>query len=272
MLLNARRVIDEPTGAGDHLLLLAIEDITARKELERQKDILLGMASHELKTPLTCAKLALQMLHRQVKQTVDEQSVARLKEIDVQLNRLSRLIDGFLDVAAIETGNFLLQQETFAIDDLIGETCEEIQRTTSAQQIVFVQEAHEEVFADRMRTGEVLSNLLTNAIKYAQSAQPVRVKAVANGNLVTVSVEDHGKGIPADQQASIFERSYRASAARQKRQPGTGLGLYLAAEVVRRQGGRIWVESVVEEGSTFSFTLPRQAAAERWTALSPEGN
>ena len=270
MLLNARRVVDEPTGAGDHLLLLAIEDITARKELERQKDILLGMASHELKTPLTSAKLALQMLCRHVKKTEDEQSAAQLKKVDGHLNRLTRLIDGFLDVAAIETGHFSLQPEAFAVDDLIREVCEELQRTMPVQRISFVQEAHVEIYGDRVRTGEVLSNLLTNAIKYAPSEQPIEVKAVDNGNWVTVSVQDHGKGIPPDQQASIFERCYRASATGQKHQPGTGLGLYLAAEIVRRQGGRIWVESVLEEGAIFSFTIPRHSAAEMCKASAHE--
>lgn len=270
MLLNARRVVDEPTGAGDHLLLLAIEDVTARKELERQKDILLGMASHELKTPLTSAKLMLQMLYRDLTKTEDEQSAAQLKKVDEHLNRLTRLIDGFLDVAAIETGNFSLRLEAFAVDDLIREVCEEHQRTTPVQQITFVQEAHAEVSGDRVRTGEVLSNLLTNAIKYAPSEQPIEVKAVDNGNWVTVSIRDHGKGIPPNQQASIFERYYRASATRQKRQPGTGLGLYLAAEVVKRQGGRIWVESVLEEGSTFSFTISRHSAAEMYKASAHE--
>jgi two-component system CheB/CheR fusion protein len=257
MLLNARLIVDKPAGTEDHLILLAIEDITARKELERQKDILLGMASHELKTPLTSAKLELQLLHRRFVKTGDEQPAAQLQKVDVHLNRLTHLIDGFLDIAAIETGKFLLQREAFAADDLIQEVCEEILRATAGQRIAFVQKAHAEVYGDRVRTGEMLSNLLTNAIKYAPSEQPIEVKTICDGNWVIVSVQDHGKGIPKDQQARIFERFYRSGEAGQKRQPGTGLGLYLAAEIIKQQGGRIWVESVPEAGATFFFTLPR---------------
>ena len=121
--------------------------------------------------------------------------------------------------------------------------------------------AHAEVYADRERTEQVLMNVLINAIKYAPEAEPIEVSVVADEAMVTVRVHDHGPGIPADQQARIFERFYRVTGSQQTQVVGLGLGLYLAAEIVKRQGGRIWVESIEGRGSTFSFTLPRSPVA-----------
>jgi K+-sensing histidine kinase KdpD len=270
MLLNARRIVSGPTEAESHRILLAIEDITARKELDRQKDTLLGIASHELKTPITSAKLTLQMLRRRLTKAGNMQSTTQLREADAQLNRLTCLLDGILDTTAIETGRLSLQRALFAVDDLVRETCEELQYTTPLHHIVFAQEAHTEVYGDRVRTGEVLSNLLANAIKYTPPEKPIEVRAVSDTEQVTISVQDHGKGIPQDQQASIFERFSRMGDSSQKRQPGVGLGLYLAAEITKQQKGRIWIESVSEEGATFFFTVPQHSASEVCEASASE--
>jgi len=270
MRLNARRIVGGPSGAESHLILLVIEDVTARKELEQQKDTLLGMASHELKTPIASAKLTVQLLQRRSTKAGNRQSTTQLRAADAHLNRLTCLLDGFLDTTAIETGKLSLQRASFAIDDLVREICEELQYTTPLHHIVFVQEAHTEVYGDRVRTGEVLSNLLANAIKYTPPEKPIEVRAVSDTEQVTVSVQDHGKGIPQDQQTSIFERFSRMGDASQKLLPGVGLGLYLAAEITKQQEGRIWVESVPEEGATFFFTIPQHSASEVCEASASE--
>lgn len=257
MLLNARRVLHEHKSVRSHLILLAIEDITDRKELERQKDALLGLASHELRTPITSAKLTLQMLQRRLTKAGDEASATQLGKIDAHLNSLTGLLDSFLDTTAIATGKLSLHLELFAIDDLAREICEELERTTPSHSILFAQEAHAEVYGDRVRTGEVLCNLLTNAIKYSPPAEPIEVRVVGDAGMVTVSVQDHGEGIPQDLQTRIFERFYRVGDdTKQKRPPGAGLGLYLAAEITKQQGGRIWIEGAPGEGATFFFTIP----------------
>jgi two-component system CheB/CheR fusion protein len=155
----------------------------------------------------------------------------------------------------------------FAIDDLVQEMIEDIGRTTVSHRLRYKQEAHVEVYGDRERTGQVLSNLLTNAIKASPPAEPIWISAIADEHLVTIRVQDQGKGIPKDQQAKIFECFYRIGDANQEEQaPGLGLGLYLAAEITKRQGGRIWVESTPRKGSTFCFTVPRSEDA----GASPE--
>lgn len=147
-------------GVGGHLILLAFEDTTARKRLEQQKDALLGLASHGLKTPITGAKLQVQLLHRRLMKTGDKRSASQLEQVDVYLNRLTHLIDGLLDRATIETGTLSLCQEGFAVDDLIREICEELQYTCPDRRIICVQEAHAQVYGDRWRTGEVHRNLV----------------------------------------------------------------------------------------------------------------
>ena len=213
MLLNAHRILREHKPAESHLILLAIEDITERKELELQKDALLSMASHELRIPITSSKLTLQLIQRRLTKAGNEQLATQLGAIDGHLNRLTSLLDGLLDATAIETGKLSLHLALFAIDDLVREICEELKRNYPSHNILFKQEAHTEVYGDRVRTGEVLSNLLANAIKYSPQAEPIEVRAAASEDKVTVSipedkvtvsVQDHGEGIPKDQQARIL--------------------------------------------------------------------
>jgi len=104
-------------------------------------------------------------------------------------------------------------------------------------------------------------HLLSNAIKYASETEPIRVSSLVSEELVTVRIQDRGRGIPADHQAGIFERFYRISNPSEPDPPGLGLGLYLTAQLIKQQGGQIWVESIEGMGSTFSFTLLRKSAS-----------
>ena len=261
MLLNVRRILRANGQIKNTHLLLALEDVTERRELERRKDALIGLVSHELRTPLIHTKLAVQLLQQRLTKEGDEQLVIQLERIDASLRWLTYLIASFLDMAALETGRWSIHPTRFAIDDLVRETTEDIGRTTASHRLRYEQKAHVEVYGDQERTGQVLSNLLTNAIKYSPPTEPIWVSATADEHLVTIRVQDQGKGIPKDQQARIFECFYRIADANQERVPGVGLGLYFAAEITKRQGGRIWVESTQGKGSTFFFTIPRSEDA-----------
>jgi signal transduction histidine kinase len=115
--------------------------------------------------------------------------------------------------------------------------------------------------ADRDRLGQVFTNLISNAIKYSPDAQTVEMDLSASPETVTVRVRDHGLGIPREQREKIFERFYRASDPKQRAIPGLGMGLYIVAEIVKRHGGTISVDSTVGKGSTFTVTLPRNRDA-----------
>jgi two-component system CheB/CheR fusion protein len=261
MVLNARRLLREHEQGGNRLLLLAIEDITRRKELERQKDALPGLVSHELKTPLSSAKLQTQFLHRLMQRAGNEQATNILKKLNAQLDRLAHRIDDLRDETTLEAGTLRLHPNTFAIDDLVREIIEELGSTVPPPRLLIEEIAHAEVYADRERTEQVIMNVLTNAIKYSPEGEPIGMSVVADEAMITVRVHDQGPGIPMDQQEQIFERYYRVTGSQQTQVVGLGLGLYLAAEIVKRQGGRIWVESTEGRGATFSFTLPRSSVA-----------
>jgi signal transduction histidine kinase len=145
----------------------------------------------------------------------------------------------------------------FPIDELVQQLVVEFASTQPSRRLLIEGEAHCLVYADRKRTRQILSNLLSNALKYSAPQQPVQVRAAAQEDRVTVSVQDHGIGIAKAEQARIFERLVRLGGQEQAMAPGLGLGLYIATELVKRQGGRLWVESTPRKGSTFSFTLPR---------------
>ncbi len=254
MLLNARQIFDGQKG--NQLILLAFEDITIRKELEEQKEVFLGMVSHELKTPITSIKGFAQLLQRRLSQRGDEQSAASLGKMDAQLNRMITLINDLLDKTILEVGQLQTHPVSFAIDDLVREIVEEMQQTTETHHLFIDGTANRQVYGDSERIGQVLMNLLSNAIKYAAETETILVRAIVNEEVVTVSVQDFGLGISPEKQEHIFERFYRVERPKQKNIAGLGLGLYISNEIIKRQGGKMMVESTPGAGSTFSFTIP----------------
>ena len=260
MLLNARRIVREYEQVKDHLILLAMEDITDRRAAERQQEALLGMVSHELKTPLANASLYTQWLHRTLKQAGVVQALPHVERLGEQHLHLGHLIDDLLDATAIEAGTLRLRPALFAIDELAREVIEQLTQVHPTHRLLIEGTGTVTVYADRERTGQVLTNLLTNAIKYGSATEPITVRVQTAEAEVTVQVQDHGKGIPIEQQELIFERFYRVTGVSQTEATGLGLGLYLTAQIVRQQGGQIRVESTEGIGSTFSFTLPHRGA------------
>jgi PAS domain S-box-containing protein len=231
-------------------------DITSRKQLESQKDDFMGIVSHELKTPVTSLKAFTQVLQYRFAQAGDERSAALLGKMDMQINKLTSLIGDLLDVTKIEGGKLQFNEANFPFDELVAEIVEEIQRTTSKHTIEKVGSTNKTVFGDKDRIGQVISNMLTNAIKYSPHANKIIVKTTADKDNVTLCVQDFGVGIPKERQEQVFERFYRVSG--NDTISGIGLGLYISAEIIKRQHGKIWVESEEGRGSTFYFSLPVQ--------------
>jgi PAS domain S-box-containing protein len=231
-------------------------DIHVQKELQAQKDNFLGVASHELKTPVTSIKAYAQVLERVFRNNGDEKSADLVGKMDRQVNRLNSLISDLLDVTKINSGRMQFNESTFSFSELVTETVEDIQRTALKHIIRRELKYDGEVSGDRDRLGQVIINLLTNAIKYSPDASRIMIYTQQENDEIQLCVQDFGIGISPEKQDKVFEQFYRVSGTREHTFPGLGLGLYISAEIVRRMGGRIWVTSTEGKGSTFCFSLP----------------
>jgi two-component system CheB/CheR fusion protein len=231
-------------------------DITERIDLEKQKDDFMGIASHELKTPVTSIKAYAQILHEKFTRANDVGSATMLGRLDNQIDKLTSLINALLDVARIQSGQMEYDETLFEIGPFVQEITEEMQRTSSKHEIQVVLNAGGNVFADRARIGQVLSNLISNAIKYSGDANKIIVETKQDDNGFIFTVQDFGIGIPSEMQDQIFGRFFRVSEASGNRASGLGLGLYICSQIVVQHNGHIWVESDPGKGSLFGFSLP----------------
>ena len=231
-------------------------DITDRKKMEKQKEEFISIASHELKTPVTSLKAYAQILEDSFKKAKDRRSAELLEKMNNQVDRLTTLITDLLDFTRIQGEKLQLRAENYNLNELISEVVEEMQRTTRIHKIVTKLDKSLQMSGDRYRTGQVLTNLLSNAIKYSPHAKKIIVSSKIDQNLITVCVQDFGIGIKKDLLNKVFERFFRVSESKLNTFPGLGLGLYIAAEIIKRQGGTINVESTDGKGSTFCFSLP----------------
>lgn len=232
-------------------------DITQEKEAELRKDDFVNMASHELKTPLTSMKLYIELLAKQLGTYNDEKAIRTIQRIKRQTEKLQELVNDLLDVSRIHTGKLLFKQETFQISDLIEETVETLQATTQGHKIIFAEKQPFLVYADKFRIDQVLTNLITNAMKYSSENKDIIIRVGKEKEYAVVSVQDFGIGIAKEQQKKIFDRLYQVTGNTEKTFPGLGMGLYISREIIKRHKGAIWVESEKGKGSIFYFRLPR---------------
>lgn len=231
-------------------------DIQEMKEQEQQKDFFISMASHELKTPITSIKGYVQLLQIMYNNSEDDILKKSLGSVEKQVEKLTHLIADLLDLSKIKSGNLFLNREQFLMNELILEVVDEIRHINPGYRIVFSRVTKTSVFADRERVGQVLTNLLTNAIKYSPDCREVKVESFIENNNVVVSVEDSGIGINKKDQQKIFERFYRVEGKNEKTFPGFGIGLFISMEIIHRHNGDIGVKSEPGKGSVFYFSIP----------------
>jgi signal transduction histidine kinase len=227
----------------------------ATRELEARRNEFTSMVVHEIKTPLTSVKGYVQLLHRKSERTEDEQTRLLTSRMDSQINKLTGLIDDLLDVTRIAGGKLQMREEFFAFDELVEEVITDLQPLTERQRILCEGKTAAQVWGDRLRIGQVITNFVTNAIKYAPGSDRILVKTCSDGLSVTLCVQDFGPGIPLEQQAKVFDAFYRVINPALRETPGLGLGLHISSEIIQRHEGRIWVESEAGKGSTFCFSL-----------------
>jgi PAS domain S-box-containing protein len=231
-------------------------DITEKKLDETRKSDFIGMVSHELKTPLTSLGAIIQVANTKLKNNEDAFLSGAMQKADRQVKRMSAMINGFLNISRLESGKIHIDKQDLDMEALIADTIEEANLTTSTHLIHFVRSAPVPVNADRDKIGSVISNFISNAVKYSPKGKHIEVSCNTKSNEVIVSVKDEGMGIKPDDLAKIFDRYYRVETNHTRHIAGFGIGLYLSSEIIERHGGRVWAESESGVGSTFYFSLP----------------
>lgn len=229
-------------------------DITELKKDEQRKNDFIGMVSHELKTPLTSIKGYIQMLQRRANETQDKFTAGALDTTNKQVKKMTSMINGFLNISRLESGKIVLVKNRFYFDDLINETIREAKILDSSHQISYEPCTGIEVFADYDKISNVVSNFISNAIKYAPGSRIIEVQCHVVDGMAQLSVKDNGIGIAREDLKNIFTRFYRVE--NNYNISGFGIGLYLSAEIIDRHGGEIWVESKLGQGSVFYFKIP----------------
>jgi len=223
------------------------------KVLNEKKDEFIGLASHELKTPLTSITGYLQIIDRL---KTDEQSGRFVDKTIKQVRKLSGLVNDLLDVSKIEAGKLQMRKATFDLLEIIRDAIELMQQTNDKYTIVLETTVETcTTRADSQRIEQVMANLLSNAIKYSHGSGKIIVGVNKSEKDVTVSIQDFGIGIAANKLGNVFSRFYRVEDL-DAHISGLGIGLYLCQEIIARHNGKIWVESELGTGSTFYFKLP----------------
>lgn len=235
------------------------KDVERRIELDRIKDEFLSMASHELKTPVTSLKAFTQVLQMTFEKEENVKAVDLLSKMNKQIDKLNRLIVDLLDITKVDKGELKFDEEDFDFNKLVEEIVEEMQRTTQTHTIKIQLSDTVTVTGDRNRIGQVITNFISNAIKYAPNAPEVNVETSTDEKYVSLCVKDFGIGIPEDEQSKIFNKFYRAHGkSKHSTFPGLGLGLYISSQIIKKHFGTISFKSTENEGSVFCFTLPKK--------------
>jgi signal transduction histidine kinase len=259
-----------------HGVVAVIDDITSHKQIDRLKDEFVSIVSHELRTPLTAIKGYTQHLIRRIERRLREHhqslpaqsaQAAELPEsydlrslniVQSQTDHLERLVNDILDLSRVQAGELQLHYSSFYLADVLAECVRQAQTSAEQHSIALDIEAYDSrIVADKARLGQVIGNMLDNAIKFSPQGRQVVVKLEEQHQDYLVSISDQGIGLNPEYFDHIFERFYRVRNTSSRQYSGIGMGLYIAKVIVEAHDGRIWLTSNPGTGSTFYFTLPR---------------
>ena len=229
-------------------------DIHELRLLQQQKDDFISIASHELKTPITSLKASLQLLNRMKDNPSPKMLPTLIVQANKSLDKVSVLIEDILNASKVNEGQLHINQKLFIISELINECCHYI-RIEDKYTINTEGDMELQVYADAERVNQVVINFINNAIKYAPESKEIQIHIEKVNDMAKVSVIDQGPGIPHEKISHLFERYYRVDSSGMQ-YSGLGLGLYISAEIIKKHNGKIGVDSELNKGSTFWFTLP----------------
>jgi PAS domain S-box-containing protein len=241
--------------------ILTFHDVSQERELERMKIDFVSMAAHELRTPLTSLKGYLDILNKELSGRVSREQMLFLHRSLLGANQLTALIENLLNVSRIERGALKIDPVPISLPKVVGNVVRNLNGLAKHSHITIkvVKPKKDDrlVMADHFRIAEVITNLIANAIAYSPAGSQITVTIGLHPHQqALVTIADQGHGIPPEAQAHLFTKFYRVAGNLSQGSKGTGLGLYISKAIVDAHHGKIWVDSTVGKGSTFSFTLP----------------
>lgn len=231
-------------------------DITKTRALEQKKEEYIGIASHELRSPIQTLSLYSELLSKRLGLEKDKENLQTLRDMQGQTARLVTLIDDLLLVSKVEGDGMELRREKFDPVVMLRKILADYKNLATSNKIILKGKQGRLVRADKNRIAQVFINLITNAVKYSPQTSRIVVRVVRAAGKCVISIQDSGPGISIVDQRHIFNRFYRAKSAGAANVAGVGLGLYIAREIIKRHRERIWVKSSPGRGTTFFFSLP----------------
>lgn len=257
-----RLLVVRARSAADGGAWVALEDVTELRRLQRIRAEFIDNLSHELRTPLSTIRLLTETLAADLARIeVPEKVRERVNKIDVETGHLVQMVTELLDLSRIEQSATDVELVDLSIERVLRGAVERLQTFADRQRVVLRLDAHAggplpRIRGDEERLGQLMVNLLHNAVKFSPPGSHVVVAAGVDGEELVISVRDEGVGIPRQDLDRVFERFYKVDKARVRGMGGTGLGLAIARHIAEGHGGRIWVESEEGRGSKFSVAIP----------------
>lgn len=248
--------------------VLIMDDITAERETAQTQRDFVAMIGHELRTPLTIIKGFARTALRTIGSSSAEEQTEALATIDAKAAQLERLISDLLYVSKIESREASLRVEETHVIALVSSVAEALAQQHPGREMLLEVPDRLHWPCDETKVGLILRHLVENALKYSEPPQPVTVRAFDEDDELHVDVIDRGMGLLSTDIPHIFERFRQLDSSSTRERGGTGVGLYLCAQLIRIHGGRIWVDSAWGKGSTFSFAVPRRATAKRVVGMA----
>ncbi|WP_271253015.1 PAS domain S-box protein [Pseudanabaena sp. Chao 1811] len=237
-------------------------DITDELVMEKIKSEFISVVSHELRTPLASIRGALGLLASGVLANKPDTAKHMLDIAIADTERLVRLVNDILDLERLESNTITLDRKWWNTSELCQQAMETMQAIAEINQVQLSSNVESlQIFADRDRIIQTLVNLLSNAIKFSPAQSEVSLTVQSQNDAIVFHVQDHGRGIPIEHQESIFDRFKQVDVSDSRQKGGTGLGLAICRSIVQQHNGKIWVESDLTKGSTFSFTIPHQISS-----------
>ena len=236
------------------LVVKVFRDVTRQIIEQKEREVFLGLVSHEFRSPLASMKAYVQLIQRRLIKSNYKEVPEFIDSIDEQIDRLVKLINNWLDATRVSAGILKLNKKKFNYDELVERVVKNFSVGAKKEAVVVKGEAKSTVYADEDRISQILINLLSNALKYSPKGRKIIVKIKRENKQIITSIKDFGLGIPEDKQEEIFKLYKKADTSKSSK--GLGMGLYISASIVKAHKGDIGVISKEGKGSTFTFSLP----------------